>query len=435
MSVVTTAFTGQAEAVAKVFGVELAIAEYPGVLATDTDEVFASKISMSVVDGIVSGLSREQAAPEHETDFNPNAIVVRGDLDQIQNAFEDRLWTDGLPIIPPTQERVRAFLAATQRDKDQRLGVLLPSGQEATVWNTAVNGVMAGCPPSLMPVLIATVEAIADPVFRLEDAGSTPGWEPLIIVSGPVVTACGFNHGAGVMRSGRRANTSLGRFLRLYMRNVAGLRIPPGETDKGCIGMPANVALAEDAMSTHSVGWLTLAEERGFARDDSVVTVQSNVAISAPIYSYGNRVSDHLEILTDGLSSVTSVFATVNGLRHGTLHPLLVLSPAIAAVLGSNGIGKDEIRSQIARAARMPLAKLELYGRHSGAGASFSIEQLVAERLAPACYLTGDDGCVPVVPWPENIEIVVAGDPGRNQSRAYVNNHMQGPPVSRRVGA
>src|SRR5213595_534129 len=88
---------------------------------------------------------------------------------------------------------------------------------------------MAGCRPEYMPVLVAIVEAIAEPVFRVEDAGSTPGWEPLVIVSGPIAGALDLNHGQGVMRVGRQANTTLGRFLRLYLRNVAGLRIPPGD--------------------------------------------------------------------------------------------------------------------------------------------------------------------------------------------------------------
>ena len=95
---------------------------------------------------------------------------------------------------------------------------------------------MAGCRPEYMPVLVAAVEAMCDPRFRIEDAGSTPGWEPLVIVSGPIIKELDLHSGQGVMRVGRQANTSIGRFVRLYLRNVCGYRIPPGAGDKGSIG-------------------------------------------------------------------------------------------------------------------------------------------------------------------------------------------------------
>src|SRR5262249_7443189 len=153
---------------------------------------------------------------------------------------------DGLPVIPPTVDRVKAFLGCTDRSASEVLGVLAPEKREATVMNVAVNGVMAGCRPEDMPILLAVVECITDPAFRMEDAGSTPGWEPLVVVSGPLVRALDFNSGTGVMRVGRQANASVGRFVRMYMRNVAGLRAPPGVTDQAGFGANFNMALAEN---------------------------------------------------------------------------------------------------------------------------------------------------------------------------------------------
>ena len=124
---------------------------------------------------------------------------------------------------------------------------------QATVWSVAVNGVMAGCRPEYMPILVAVVEAIADPEWRIQDAGATPGWEPLIVLSGPMVKRLGFNTGSGLMRMGSRPAASMGRFLRMYLRNVAGLRVPPGTTDKGSIGSSFNVALAEDEDATRAL--------------------------------------------------------------------------------------------------------------------------------------------------------------------------------------
>src|SRR5262249_27137890 len=157
------------------------------------------------------------------------------------------------------------------------IGVLLPEHREATVWNVAVNGVMAGCEPRHMPILLGIVECISDPEYRIEDAGSTPGWEPLVIVNGPIVKDLDFNTEAGAMRPGKKANAAIGRFLNLYMRNIPGLR--PGITSKGTIGANFNVALAENEDACEELGWLPMsADTRGFRQGRNVVTVMSTVS-------------------------------------------------------------------------------------------------------------------------------------------------------------
>src|SRR6202000_1695119 len=118
--------------------------------------------------------------------------------------------------------------------------------------------------------------------FRIQDCGSTPGWEPVVIVNGPIVKDLDFNFGQGVMRVGPQANTSIGRFVRMYLRNVCGYRIPPGAGDKGSIGQSFNVALAEDEDAAREIGWTTYGMDRGYTPDESVVTVQSVVSITPP---------------------------------------------------------------------------------------------------------------------------------------------------------
>ena len=130
---------------------------------------------------------------------------------------------------------------------------------------------------------------MCDPQFRIEDCGSTPGWEPVVIVSGPIVKQLDFNYGQGMMRVGRQANTSIGRFVRMYLRNICGFRIPPGAGDKGSIGQSFLVAMAEDEDSAREIGWPTYGEDRGFAAGENVVTVHSVVAITSPMYSGGDR--------------------------------------------------------------------------------------------------------------------------------------------------
>src|SRR5919106_1257506 len=125
-----------------------------------------------------------------------------------------------------------------------------------------------------MPLLIAVVEAITAPEFRIQDAGSTPGWEPLVTISGPIAKQLDFNSGATVMRIGRRANSSVGRFLRLVFRNMAGLRFAPHAGDKGSIAQNFLVALAENETACREMGWQPYSVDRGRSAGENVVTVQ-----------------------------------------------------------------------------------------------------------------------------------------------------------------
>src|ERR1700722_14269851 len=170
----------------------IAVAIYPGLVMIDSDETLEAKARGPLTDGILAGLAEPQVALAAPPSYDPTAIVFQGDYDEVQEHFLERMWSDGLPIVPPTAERVQRFLRYTDRSATEVLGVLLPESREATVWNCAVNGVMAGCRPEYLPVLIAIAEAITQPSFRMEDAGSTPGWEPLITVSGPIIKELDF---------------------------------------------------------------------------------------------------------------------------------------------------------------------------------------------------------------------------------------------------
>ena len=225
-------------------------------------------------------------------------------------------WTDGLPIIPATPEAVQQFVAASGRQAGDLVALLPPRKGRATVEVIAVNAIMAGCRPEYMPVLIAVIEAMCDPVFRIEDCGSTPGWEPVVIVNGTIVKELDFNYGQGVMRVGRQANTSIGRFVRLFLRNICGYRISPGDGDKGSIGYSFNVALAENEDWARDIGWPTFGMDLGFKHDENVVTVQSVVCISPPTYSSGSAAAGHLQQFVDVIGRTFSYWA-YSGLKRG----------------------------------------------------------------------------------------------------------------------
>ena len=435
LAVVSSGFVRQARALARSLGIGgVWVSEYPGVVPTDPPDVLEEKVRTVLVPSLVAGLAAiPEDQPETPSEPDARSVVFAGTLDEIQDHFVEQMWSDGLPVIPPTIDRIRRFLEFTDREPDDVLGVLRPGEREATVWAVAANGVMAGCRPEYMPVLVAVAEAVADPEFAVEDAGSTPGWEPLVIVSGRLAKELDFNSGAGVMRVGRRANSTVGRFLRLLLRNVADLRIPPGDTDKASIGASFNVALAEDDEAIDALGWEPFRVDRGFRRDQDVVTVQSVVAISPPIYSSGSTAMDHMETIAYLLGSTCGPWS-FTGVWFGRWHPLLVLGPAVAGVFAGDGWRKDDIRRYLFENLTLPARWLDRYARDV-ISTDLSLRDLVEKGLAPGRYADSDDPerPVPLLVREEWTEIVVAGDPGRNQSRAYINNHKQGPPVSRPV--
>lgn len=434
VSIITSGFLGQAQAVAQALGIpNLPLAEYPGVVTTDSKEELKQKVTDILINNIVKALTGPVAEAARPRDHQPGDIVFEGTLDEVQEFFTRRMWTDGLPIIPPTLDRVEKFLKFTKRPPHDVIGTLLPENREATIWNTAVNGVMSGCRPEYMPVLAAAVEAIADPEFRIQDAGSTPGWEPLIILNGPIIKDLNFNYEAGVMRVGRQANTSIGRFLRLYMRNVAGLRIPPMSTDKATIGDTFNMVLPENEDVVAELGWEPFSVSRGFKHGENIVTVQSVVYASAPIASGGEKARDHLDTFVEVIGGAMAPW-THMAVNWGKFYPLLVISPSVARAIARDGLTKENIKQYLYNNTKVSAKSMERLAWQGGI-TTFDMRKMVEEKQIPKEYYESNDPerMVPVFLKPEWIGVVISGDPGRNRSRGYVQNHEQGPPVSRRI--
>ena len=411
----------------------LPLAEYPGVVAVDSREELDKKVKDILVDNIIQAFTKPVLQGTAPREPEHNDVIFQGTLDEIQEFFTRRQWTDGLPIIPPTIDRIERFLRFTERSNKEVVGVLLPENREATVWNIAVNGVMAGCLPEYMPVLLAVVEAIADPEFRIEDAGSTPGWEPLIVLNGPIIKELNFNYEGGVMRVGRQPNTSIGRFLRLFMRNVAGLRISPGAMDKATIGDTFNVVLAENENVLAELGWESFSTARGFKSDENVVTVQSVVFATAPIASGGEKTQDHLDTFVEVFGKTMSTW-THMAVNWGEFYPLLIINPSVARLFAQNGLKKRDIKQYLYDNSKVSVRSIERLAWQDGL-TGFNLRRMVEENLISKRYCESDDPerMVPVFLKPEWIGIVVSGDEGRNRSRGYVQNHEQGPPVSKSI--
>ena len=437
VSIVATTFLSAGRGVAKGLGIaNPQFAEYPGPPMMDSDEVLRDKVVNLILPAVLEGWKRsnvkaEASAPVAEP--KPRDIVFRGTLDEVQESFYRKEWTDGMPIIPPTMARVERFLQFTDRAPDEVVGVCLPDYREATIWNIAVNGVMSGCRPEYMPVLIAVAEALIDPVFTLEHGGSTPGWEPLVIISGPIIKELDFNYLGGVMRVGRKANTSIGRFVRMLIRNIAGQRILPTGTDKGCFGMTFNCVLAENEDAVAEVGWQPYSVDRGFQRGDNVVTTISVVSPTQRVNSGGQDPENHAQIMAEVLGHAF-ISGSYNGIRHQLVYPLFVMSPSIAKVLSDHGWSKDKLRQYLYDNVKGRAGDIEKYGSNSSIR-GYSMKEMVAQGRIPAEYHESDDPnrLVRVFVKPEWIQLVVSGDPGRNQSKAYIQNHRQGIPVTKQI--
>jgi hypothetical protein len=424
----------QVQTVGRSLGVQnLPVAEYPGMVAVDSREELEEKVTGMLVDNIILAFTKPILQTAFPREPEPDQIVFRGTLDEVQEFFTRRQWTDGLPVIPPTIDRVEKFLQFTDKSPRDVIGVLLPENREATVWNVAVNGVMSGCRPEYMPVLLAVTEAVADPEFRIKDAGSTPGWEPLIILNGPIIKELDFNCECGVMRVGRQPNTSIGRFLRLFMRNVAGLRIPPGTTDKATIADTFNVVLAENEDVLPELGWETFSAARGFKPDENVVTVQSVVFATAPIASGGEKTQDHLDTFVEVFGKTMSTW-THMAVNWGKYYPLIVINPSVARLFAQNGLKKKDIKQYLYDYSKVSAGSVERLARQDGI-TGFNLRRMVEENLIPEQYGKSEDPerMVPVFLKAEWIGVVVSGDSGRNRSRGYVQNHEQGPPVSKSI--
>ena len=366
---------------------------------------------------------------------NSSQIVVRGSFDEINHYFEEQQWSDGLPIVPPTPDRVTAFLEHCSEDPDHELGLLQPSGRLATALNVAVNGVMANCRPEYMPVLLAIAEALVDPGYGVQHSGDTTGGEALAILSGPATRTLGFNSEGGALRDGYRANTSVGRFIRLFLRNIAGSRL--GGADKSTFGNTWRVVLAENHQAAQEFNWSNLGVDQGFDAGDTTVTLARYTGGGVVGSIYGRTAEQIVPYLADGLVRQMSwEYAFTVGFAPGTARPLLVLSPQVVKTLSADGVDKEQLRHLLFKHARIPARKMETYiGPWSNlVSGGRSLAQLAADGFADPVF-HGDDGdrLVPIAARPEHFMIVISGDPFRSNAYAFGHNGMHGFPTTKKV--
>ncbi len=206
----------------------------------------------------------------NETGLKSRRIEIGSDEDEHEAMFA-RGWSDGLPLVPPTEERVLRMLDSTARDPQEVLGPVPPDLAPATVEKIAVNAVMAGCKPEYLPVVLAAVEAVLEEQFAMHGVLATTMFVgPVVVVNGPVRRRIGMNSKGNALGQGNRANAAIGRALQLVIRNIGGGR--PQEVDRATLGNPGKYTycFAEDEEGS---SWEPLSVERGVQPGRSAVTV------------------------------------------------------------------------------------------------------------------------------------------------------------------
>ena len=340
--------------------------------------------------------------------------------DDLHEFMFDQGFSDGLPVVPPTPERVLRMLEGTTRDPQSLVATIPPNMAPATVEKIAVNAVLAGCRPEYLPVVIAAIEAGCTDTFNVHGVmATTMGASPVMVVNGPIRQRIGMNMGLSALGQGNRANATIGRAVRLALRNVGGAR--PGGTERSTLGNPMKYSMCFAEWEERSP-WPALHVERGFDAGESVVTLFAMTGGPSLIVDQTSRTARQL-----AGSFGMSMESAHNVRAHNMGDCILVVSPEHIDTLRTENYTKADVRNRIQEVTSRRLRELVADAR-SGAG----LDPALAAGM-PADKL---DSLAPKFSSPGNIHLVVAGSEAGKFS-AFFHGWASGPrgsmPVSRKI--
>jgi hypothetical protein len=327
----------------------------------------------------VTAATLDTVEREIEVDDSPDAVLAE---------FVKRSWCDGLPIVPPTEDRVARMLGG--RDGSKSLGAMAPMWRQATLEKLAVNAVMAGCEPSYFPVVVAAVEAMLDPTFNLYGVqATTHPVAPLVIVHGPYAAHIGIHAGSGCFGPGFRANATIGRAIRLILLNIGGAW--PGRHDMATQGSPAKFSYC--------------------IRENVEASPWEPMQAGNAVTVYGgeppHNVNDHVSTTAAGILATVADTAVSLGSNVGWYMSqsqlLVVFGPEHAKTVAADGLSRSDVQRFLFDHARLPLGKLKLGGMWG-----------MHDWPAWMNVVKDDTTLMPQVPAPEDIFIAVAGGPGKH---------------------
>ena len=421
-------FAEQAKRAALTAGVPVPrVAVYPGAFSAHTRDELVKNTREVLWPQIVKALTTPLSADEQATaekEIPLGGIVFTGNLDEVNLHFTQNGWTDGLPIVPPTPERVNEFLKYTDLEPDAVIAAIPPAYRKATARLVAVNGVMSGCPPEYMPILIAFTKALTNGDFR-RTLASTHAWTPFCWINGPVARQLELDSSQGEI-SGIR-NAKIGRFINLAMLNLGGYHIK--ENRMGTFGYLMPWCLVEDDAAALKINWRPYHMQQGYDLNDNVLTAASALC-------WGNNLApataDPQKIME--MMAWDAVEKQQFALGSGTpfVYRTMLITSYVARDLARKFESKEELEAALVAAARRPLADRAYANYWGNPGSSFDPERYTVEKHAenlgrkehaettatpPWLEWTGKERMetVPVM-LPGKTALLITGDENRNKT-------------------
>jgi hypothetical protein len=325
-------------------------------------------------------------------------------MSNMEKYFLHRGWSDGLPIIPPTPEAVSEMLEGTDLPQDQVIGMVEPGGGEATIEKIAINAVMAGCLPQYMPLLVAAVEAITDPKFDLREVQCTScNMSPFLIISGQnIIDDLNINNSFSTMGPGWRANSTIGRALRLIMTNLG--HTWPGVNDMKTLGSPfKSIPLMAENEAAYKGAWEPLRMAEGYSGDQPTISVM-------PAMSWQ---PDIVQPEPPTVKRIIEYISKQGKVKHDRLagnwgmDNLVLLCPSTFDCIRREGYSRIDFQKALVDAIQIPAA--EFLGGHD-------IKELARFGRLPDWFIkkcqSSPETMVPILAGPENIKICVSGGAG-----------------------
>ena len=306
--------------------------------------------------------------------------------------FLEKPWSDGFPVVTPTEERILWMLSQTNRDDEEAIGPIPPAMEIATVRTIAIHALMAGCRPEYLPVVLGATELMLREEFNVNGVqGTMHGVAPMMIVNGPYAAEIGVHGGNGCLGPGFRANATIGRAIRLILMNLgAGI---PGISSMTVFGMPSRYTYClTENMADHP--WESLAVSKGYHTDENVITM---AMVESPRFCFDD-VSEGPERLLLGIADTMVAMGSWN--MHARSDMVVAMGPQHAAICASAGLRRSDVHGRLC----------ELAGRRVGdlkVGGNWRRERMLA---LPIKGDPDDDECfIPAIKAPEDLQLIVAG--------------------------
>ena len=351
------------------------------------------------------------------TTIAPPAAVSMSAGELIEHYFE-QAWSDGLPVVPPTQAAVDAIVAVLGGDAEFPEAVIPPRRGTLTREVLAINMVMAGCKPEYAPVVRAAILALCTKQWNLNGVQATTHMAaPLLVVNGPIRNAIGMNAGHNVFGSGNRANATIGRAIRLILLTVGGAT--PGDLDKSTLGHPGKYTYCI-AENEELSPWAPYHVEHGMAPEDSSVFVIA----AEPPHSVVNHVANDAEGILDSIVSAMSTYAHNNAVAGGSC--AVVIGPEHAATIAASGFSRLDVRSYLWMNAGNTWGEISFNDRYAGGGKVYN-------KALPRWYKRETNARIPIVEKPDDIHLFVAGGAAGRFSAFIPGWGRMTAPVLRRI--